>query len=156
MEKKENEYILVEWKKKKLLFHFFFWFSSNLRQDDRIGIDIVTGRSDKFNFMNLLRFDRSCFAERRNEPRIRAVVASYIVALARHEWPRWASKRALYTAQSKVIRVFCTHQHIRRCLTRHRVVCEKVDWLQIGKLTSGDIQNHTEVPCQDRKNSNSS
>ena len=38
------------------------------------------------NLLNILGFDLSSFAERRNELRL-AVVATYIVALARHEWP---------------------------------------------------------------------
>ena len=40
------------------------------RLDSILKVHIITGRRDKFNLLNLLGFDLSSFAERRNEQRL--------------------------------------------------------------------------------------
>ena len=75
-------------------------------KNERSIYDIVTGRCDKFNLMNLLGLDQSSFAEHRDEQRLKLLLHRMFAVLARHEWPRWGYKRDLYTAQSKTILAF--------------------------------------------------
>ena len=75
--------------------------------------DIVTGRCDNFNLMNLLGLDQSSFAEHRDEQRLKVLLHRIFAVLARHESPRWGYSRGLNTAQTKLTFTFC---NIRRYL----------------------------------------